>query len=167
MSARNPTPPQASTMISHFGRRLQVNETTALTSPPIRSPDLQPTRDHSTDEGDVPSSHQTPDTSKDTLSLQGHLLSHLLSVYYRDDNTVDETILLNSLEQMWKSHEESFKLAIEPRFVGCRKALRIWICLRHKINELLSLFDRQSSPQTLNLVDRALAKTDIRMLHWE
>lgn len=168
MSARGPMPPRASAMISHAGRRSQVNETRALTSPPIVPPDLQPTRDHSTDQGDVPSSHQDPDSSKDTLFLQGRLLSHLLRyMYYRDDKTVDETILLSSLEQIWKSHEQSFKLALEPRFDGCRKALRIWICLRRKTNELLSLFQRQSSPQTLDLVDRALAKNDIRMLHWE
>jgi hypothetical protein len=155
-------------MISHTGRRSQVNETRALTSPPIGPPDLQPAREHSTDQRDVPSSHQDSDSSKDALFQQGHLLSLLLRhMFYRNDKTVDETILLGSLEQIWTSHEHSFKLALEPRFDGCRKALRIWICLRRKTNELCSLVQHQSSPRTLDLVERALAKNEIRMLHWE
>jgi hypothetical protein len=167
-SARSSTLPPVQAMVMHARRCSQGKVFGAATSPPIGPPNLRPTRDHSTNQQDVPGSHQDPDSSEDPLPQQCHLLSLLLRyMFYRDDKKVDENTLLKSLEQVWMSHEHSFKLALEPRFNGCREALRIWIGLRRKTNELRSLVQRQSSAQTLDLVDRALAMNEVRMLHWQ
>jgi hypothetical protein len=174
-SARSATPHRDQDIASDTGGRSQGNASGALTSSPIRSPGLHPIRDHTTDQHgtgqrDVPDSHQVSDSCEDAFVQQCDLLSLLgTHMFYRDDTTADESILLHSLKRVWTSHEHSFKLALEPRFDGCREALRIWIDLRLKTNELRSPSQRQSSARILQSVDRLLLMNEIRKLHrqWE
>jgi hypothetical protein len=111
-----------------------------------------------------------PGPSEVTLLQQYDLLSLLLRYMFpRDDKKVDKSTLLRSLERVWAGREHDFRPALEPHFDSCHKALRIWIGQRRKTSELRSMIDRQSSAQTLDMVNRVLAMNDIRILRmqWE
>ena len=110
-----------------------------------------------------------PGPSEVTL-LQCYLLSLLLRYMFpQDDKKVDESTLLRSLEQVWASRTHDFRHALEPQFDDCHKALRIWIEQRRTTSKLRSMIDRQPSAQTLDMVNRALAMNDVRILgeQWE
>ncbi|KAI1559921.1 hypothetical protein PtrEW7m1_011726 [Pyrenophora tritici-repentis] len=72
--------------------------------------------------------------------------------------------MLRSLEQVWTSHEQDFRLIMEQRFNDHQKALHIWIGQRRKTSQLQMMIDRQPSAQTLEMVDRVLVMNDLRIL---
>jgi hypothetical protein len=110
------------------------------------------------------SSNQMPEPCEVTLS-QCELLRLILEYLFpRNSERADELALLHSLEQVWASHEQVFRLAMERHFKSHHEVLLIWISERRKTSQLRTMIERQPSVQTLGMVDRVLAMNDLRIL---
>jgi hypothetical protein len=96
---------------------------------------------------------------------QCELLSLLLDYLCpRDGERVEETTILDSLEQVWTSHKQDFESIMDQRFNDHHKALCIWIGIQRMTRQLRMMIDRQPSAQTLEMVRRVRVMNDLRIL---
>jgi hypothetical protein len=77
---------------------------------------------------------------------------------------VEESALLNNLEQVWASHEQGSRLTTKQLADCHRDVLLIWIMERRKSSELRLMVDRQPSEKTLEIVERVLVMNNLRIL---
>jgi hypothetical protein len=77
---------------------------------------------------------------------------------------VEESALLNSLEQVWASHEQGSRLTTEQLTDCHRDVLLDWIMERRKSSKLQLIVDRQPSENTLEIVERVLVMNNLCIL---
>jgi hypothetical protein len=157
-------PPAAQVTITHPGNSSQNNATGAPPLSPTGVSDLHRTMGRTIDHQNGSGGNRMPGPCEVTL-LQCELLRLLLGYLFpRNDERADESALLHSLEQVWASHEQDFRLAME-RLLEChREVLLIWISERRKTSQLQLMIERQPNVQTLGMVDRVLIMNDLRIL---
>ncbi|KAH6612962.1 hypothetical protein C7974DRAFT_74512 [Boeremia exigua] len=158
------TPPAAQVMITYPENSSANHATGVVPLSPTGVSALHPTMGRTIDHQNGSGSNQMPGLCEVTL-LQCELLRLLLGYLFpRNGERADESALLHSLEQVWASHEQDFRLAMERLFECHREGLLIWISERRKTSQLQLMIERQPSVQTLGMVDRVLTMNDLRIL---
>jgi hypothetical protein len=162
--SHSPTPPAAQVGIGHLGSLSPNTTSKVLPLSPTGASDLHYTTGHIADQQNNSSSIQLAGASEVTIQ-QCDLLKLLLRYLFpRNGEMVEESALLNSLEQVWASHEQGSRLTTEQLTDCHRDVLLDWIMERRKSSELRSMVDRQPSENTLEIVERVLVMNDLRIL---
>jgi hypothetical protein len=131
---------------------------------PTGASDLHYTTGHNANQKNNSGGIQLASASEVTIQ-QCDLLTLLLRYFFpRNGEMVEETALLNSLEQVWASHDKGSRLTTEQVSDCHREVLLIWIMERRKLSELQLMVGRQPSEQTLDIVERVLVMNDLRIL---
>jgi hypothetical protein len=95
-----------------------------------------------------------PAGSREVSLPQCELLSLLLKyLFYHNGEHDEESIMLQSLEQVWTSHEQDLGSIMDQRFNDHHKALCIWIGMQRMTSQLRMMIDRQRPPHSASEVE--------------
>lgn len=125
-------PPVSQVTIHHSRRLSQDIAARMLSSPPTDICELHHTTGHNTDHGHDSGRHRTPIPREATFEQCDLLWLLLRYLFPQVGEKIDVSILLRSLERVWASHEQDFKLVLDKELDCHRKVLFVWINERRK-----------------------------------